>query len=121
MLSNPRGKGNFRNGMLLPETRVAEVAHSVLSALHHLHSVGYAHCDVKPDNVFIMADSSVRLGDPGVATAADADGRLGGVAGTYTYCSPEMMARFDGVACQYTVTYQTDMFAVAQVLAQCCM
>lgn len=121
VLANPRGKGNFRPGMLIPETRVAEVAHAVLSALQHLHSRGHAHCDVKPENIFVMADGGFRLGDPGVATAAGTDGRLVGTAGTYTYCSPEMTARFSGVPSQYPVTCQTDMFAVAQVLAQCCM
>ncbi len=105
--------------MLLPETRVAEVAHVVLSALQHMHSMGYAHCDVKPDNVFVMADGSCRLGDPGVASAPDADGRLPKAVGTYAYCSHEMQAWIDKEPCKYPVTLQTDMPGVARVLAAC--
>ncbi len=119
VLATPRDKGRCRTAMLLPETRMAEVAHAVLCALHHLHSMGYAHCDVKPDNILIMADGSVRLGDPGVATRADETGRLGSAAGTYGYCSAEMRALVKGESCEYPVTCQTDMPGLARVLAVC--
>ncbi len=117
--ASPRLKRSDRTAMLLPETRVAEVGHALLCALHHLHSMGYAHCDIKPDNILIMADGSVRLGDPGVATAADASGRLPTPAGTYAYCSVEMRAMIDKEACVYPVTCQTDMPGLAKVLALC--
>ncbi len=118
-LAKPRDERNCRGAMLLPETRVAEVAYAVLSALQHMHSSGFAHCDMKPDNIFIMADNSVRLGDPGVASAPDADGRLAKPTGTYGYCSCEMQAFIDEKPCEYPVTMQTDMPGLARVLAAC--
>ncbi len=104
----------------MPMTRVAEAAHALLSALDHMNSRNYAHCDVKPDNVFVMADGSFRLGDPGVACTADASGVLEHAAGTPGYCSPEMVASLRGHACRYPITFKADMFSVAQVLALCC-
>lgn len=115
--SNPRPKTAKRRSLLLPETRVAEVAHAVLSALHTMHSAGYAHCDIKPENIFIAADNSCRLGDPGLAMAADPSGVLTWGAGTPKYMAPEMSAKVFGDACRYPVTVQSDMFSVARVLA----
>ena len=40
-----------------------EVAHKIfeqlLSATMHLHSRGYAHCDIKPENILIDRDANV--------------------------------------------------------------
>ncbi len=91
----------------------------LLSALAHMNRQGYAHCDVKPDNVFVMADGSCRLGDPGVACAADASGVLHHAAGSLGYCSPEMEAKLMKHPCRYPVTLKTDMHSVARVLALC--
>ncbi len=121
VLSNPRGKGNFRNGMLLPETRVAEVAHAVLSALDFMNSNGYAHCDIKLENIFVMEDGGCRLGDPGVACPINASGVLTRGAGTPGCMSAEMRALVNGLPCPYPVTPKADLFGLARVLTLCCM
>lgn len=52
----------------LPEIAVATVAKAVLSALQHLHTkAGYAHRDVKPDNILLTADGHIYLADLGSA------------------------------------------------------
>lgn len=38
----------------------------VALALHHLHQNGFAHLDVKPENVFVDADGRIKLGDLGL-------------------------------------------------------
>ncbi len=119
MVARPRCQRGKREGLLLPEMRVAEVAYVLLSALTHMNRQGYAHCDVKPDNVFVMADGSCRLGDPGVACAADASGVLHHAAGSLGYCAPEMLAKLFNRPCSYPVTLKTDMHSVARVLALC--
>ncbi len=119
VLANPRDKHHIRSGMLLPEMRVAEVAHAVLSALVHMNRQGYAHCDIKPENILFMADSTFRLGDPGVACATDADGVLKHAAGTLGYLSPEMHKQLFDEACPYPVTLKTDMYSVARLLGMC--
>jgi serine/threonine protein kinase len=37
-------------------------------ALDFTHAAGYAHCDVKPDNIFIDANGGFFLGDFGSMT-----------------------------------------------------
>ncbi len=119
VLAKPRCGSGKREGLLLPEVRVAELGYVLLSALIHMNRQGYAHCDIKPENVFVMADGSFRLGDPGVACAANASGVLEHDAGTLYFISPEMWRRFTGKACPYPVTLKTDVYSVARLLGLC--
>lgn len=40
----------------------------IAEALDHMHCSAYTHCDVKPANVFVTEDLTVKLGDFGIAT-----------------------------------------------------
>eukprot|EP00041_Stephanoeca_diplocostata_P016829 m.333229 g.333229 ORF g.333229 m.333229 type:complete len:506 (-) comp20503_c0_seq1:422-1939(-) len=40
----------------------------IVEALDHMHCSAYTHCDVKPANVFVTEDLTVKLGDFGIAT-----------------------------------------------------
>ena len=46
----------------------------MLSALQHIHVNGWVHCDVKPDNIFLLKDSTAILGDLGMLQPV---GRIG--------------------------------------------
>ncbi|WP_415949232.1 serine/threonine-protein kinase [Streptomyces sp. KLOTTS4A1] len=59
----------------------------ICEGLAHLHRSGWVHGDLKPDNVLLMADGSVRLSDFGLAT------ELTGTRGTHGYAPP--MGTFD--------------------------
>ena len=37
----------------LPPLRVLQIAFSLLCTLERFHSLGYIHCDIKPDNIMI--------------------------------------------------------------------
>ncbi|MEW2632711.1 serine/threonine-protein kinase [Streptomyces sp. NPDC048389] len=54
----------------------------ICEGLAHLHRSGWVHGDLKPDNVLLMADGSVKLSDFGLAT------ELTGTHGTHGYAPP---------------------------------
>jgi serine/threonine-protein kinase len=81
-----------RHGRLSPQ-EVLEVADVLLDVLAAAHDKGIVHRDVKPDNVFITTDGSVKLLDFGIARLRDS-GRTrttqaGGPVGTPAFMPPE--------------------------------
>jgi hypothetical protein len=84
----------------LDERGAARVLAAVARALDAAHARGFAHRDLKPDNVMLGADGRVVVLDFGVALALrDTDERItapGAVVGTPHYMSPEQ-ARGGGV------------------------
>jgi tetratricopeptide (TPR) repeat protein len=76
-------------GSLAPKTAI-RVARDVAAALTAVHKAGIIHRDVKPSNVMVDVEWSVRLADFGVATTIDdAETPAGTIAGTLRYMAPE--------------------------------
>jgi serine/threonine-protein kinase len=73
----------------------------VAKGLAALHAMGYAHCDLKPNNILVNADGEVKLIDFGQAC------RLGSVKeriqGTPDFIAPEQVKR-------EPITAKTDVF-----------
>jgi eukaryotic-like serine/threonine-protein kinase len=67
------------------------VSEQLCRALASAHSRGVVHCDVKPANVLLTKDGSVKVGDFGVARLAGGTSQAlsATVAGTPRYMSPE--------------------------------
>ena len=89
------------------------VAASVLAALGQAHDAGIVHRDVKPSNIMVSYDGTVKLLDFGIARRLDdLAGEVtvaGEIVGTPTYLAPEQL---DG----RPTTPATDLYAVGVVL-----
>ena len=78
------------NGALTPEETLY-YSEQILRALIHAHSKGIVHCDIKPQNIMLLPDGSLKLADFGIARIVDSkNNRESDMAvGTVYYISPE--------------------------------
>ncbi|MDH3306401.1 MAG: protein kinase, partial [Acidimicrobiia bacterium] len=96
---------------LMPR-RSAEIAAEAAAALAVAHRAGLVHRDMKPGNILLAADGTVKVTDFGIALAWDDSAQLtrtGAVIGTATYFSPEQ-------AQGQTVDERSDIYSLGVVL-----
>ena len=67
-----------------------QMVYQMTMGLAHLHSLGYIHGDVKPDNYFIFSDGTIKLADFGL-TVPEIYARKGIPAYTSDYRPPEVV------------------------------
>ncbi len=81
------------HGPLAPE-RVRTLGVQVLAALGAAHAAGIVHRDVKPGNVLLTPDGTVKVADFGIAKSVDGVDltTTGMLLGTPAYLSPEQLA-----------------------------
>lgn len=100
--------------------RAIALVRQVLEGLAYAHSKGLIHRDVKPENILLTADGTVKLGDFGLGKRIQSgqsivhtlsiDGAVAGeVAGTIDYMSPEQRGGGD-------VDARSDLYATGVVL-----
>lgn len=81
-----------RSGAMMPPAVVA-IGRQVASALVALHKAGYAHADVKPENVRLVSPGKAKLLDLGFAHKSGENQSMhdsGQILGTPNYIAPEM-------------------------------
>ncbi|MBN8611827.1 MAG: serine/threonine protein kinase [Deltaproteobacteria bacterium] len=74
-----------------PIARAQTIVRACAATLAHAHGLGVIHRDVKPSNVFLLADGRVKLLDFGLARVAGQRSLTGpgAMLGTPTYVAPE--------------------------------
>ncbi|MGW5440229.1 protein kinase domain-containing protein [Nocardia asteroides] len=97
----------------LPLTWVASVAAQIATVLSHAHALPVVHRDLKPDNVLITRDGSVKVIDFGIAAILDQNAarltRTGQPIGTLRYMAPERVL-------ERQVTPRTDLYSLGCLL-----
>jgi serine/threonine-protein kinase len=74
----------------LTPDRVVDIVTQTARGLQSAHDQGLVHRDVKPSNIFVLSDDSVKLIDFGVVHLTDQHS-LTGLKGTLPYMSPEQL------------------------------
>jgi serine/threonine-protein kinase len=95
----------------LDPAHATDVAIAMCDALQAAHRQGLIHRDVKPENVLIARDGTVKVADFGIAAVADAERTIpgGSILGTLRYLSPEQ-------AKGEIATHSSDIWSVGAVL-----
>ena len=75
----------------LDAARMVDLGVQACAGLEHAHAAGLVHRDVKPGNLLLRDDGTVKIADFGIARAAEATRltQMGSVLGTAAYLSPE--------------------------------
>ena len=97
----------------LSEKDALRIASLLCEALQHMHGRGVVHRDLKPGNIMVCRDRSIRLMDFGIASATDSRRiTLAGFAstmGTPEYMAPEQVKNERGDA-------RTDIYSLGVIL-----
>jgi Protein kinase domain len=90
--------------------RMLRLASRVADALHHAHSRGIVHRDVKPANIMVLPSGEPKIMDFGIAKLPTSElTGAGELFGTPLYMSPEQAAGL-------TVDGRSDLFALGAIL-----
>jgi serine/threonine-protein kinase len=102
-----------RSGSLTPD-RTLDVLRQTAAALAVAHEAGVVHRDVKPGNVLVRGDGTVKITDFGIAWSAGSVPltQTGQVVGTAAYLSPEQAAGAHATAA-------SDVYALGMVGYEC--
>jgi serine/threonine-protein kinase len=80
---------------VFPEKEALSIASRICEGLKHLHAHGFIHRDLKPDNIMLCEDGSIRIMDFGLAADVDSSrgffSRFIPIFGTPQYMAPEQI------------------------------
>lgn len=74
------------------ENQTALIFKQILQGMNYMHNMNFCHWDIKPENIFIDAESWVlKIGDLGAATTFEKDQYFNEMFGTPFYIAPEVL------------------------------
>lgn len=97
---------DFRGSLSINEA--IDIMCQLTSALYYAHCHKIIHRDVKPDNIFVLPDGSIKLGDFGIATAngmTEDTSSSKDIIGSVHYLAPE-------ISKGKPATVQSDIYAI---------
>ena len=83
-----------KQGGTLPIPVLQNYFKQVAEALDYIHRTGIIHRDIKPDNLLVVSDKEIRIGDFGVAFLpgdVNNPSELRNAVGTFDYMAPEVL------------------------------
>jgi serine/threonine protein kinase len=94
----------------LPPDQVEAILRQACAGLAHAHAAGIVHRDVKPQNLLLREDGTLKISDFGIARAAHetAITQAGSLLGTLSYLAPEVAAGAQATEC-------SDMYGLGAV------
>ena len=105
-------KERFDAGERFTTADTVRIMGQILAALGYSHRQGVVHRDVKPANIFLLPDGTVKVADFGIAHIESSNlTQVGTVLGTPNYMSPEQILGLP-------VDGRSDLFAAGVILYQ---
>lgn len=77
--------------MKLDNSMKMKILYGTAYGLNYLHSKGFVHRDIKPDNIFLNDDREPFIGDYGFSKQIINTSRMTGSIGTVPYMAPELL------------------------------
>ena len=97
-------------GKVIAPHQAAEIVSAICRGLHHAHSEGILHRDVKPSNILLSLNATPKIGDFGLATPInETASKEEAVYGTPGYTAPEIIQRLQ-------VDRRADIFSTGVML-----
>lgn len=103
-----------QNGILFPEDKILDWFTQVCLAIKHIHDRKILHRDIKSQNIFLMKNGQVKLGDFGIAKCLDQTmDKAKTYVGTPYYLSPEIIN-------SQPYGFQSDIWSLGVLLYEMC-